>query len=103
MTPAPDNFDEALELLAGVLERDPKNPYAHFCRGIILEQQGRIAEAHQHFKTGDRDRPQRRGRLVLDGQHVARPRAIRRRPAGPESGQGADRTLCAKLSTSTPT
>ena len=50
MKPLPDNFDEALDLLAGVLERDPANPYAHFCRGIILEQQGRIAEAHQHFK-----------------------------------------------------
>ena len=37
---AADNFDEALELLAGVLKRDPQNPYAHFCRGIILEQQG---------------------------------------------------------------
>ena len=48
--PPPGNFDEALELLAGVLERDPDNPYAHFCRGIILEQQGNIAEAHRHFK-----------------------------------------------------
>ena len=48
--PATSNFDEALDLLAGVLERDPNNPYAHFCRGIILEQQGRISEAHQHFK-----------------------------------------------------
>jgi tetratricopeptide (TPR) repeat protein len=47
---AGDNFGEALDLLAGVLKRDPQNPYAHFCRGIILEQQGGIAEAHQHFK-----------------------------------------------------
>ena len=47
---APDNFDEALELLAGVLERDPAKPHAHFCRGIILEQQGNLAEAHSHFK-----------------------------------------------------
>src|ERR1700733_4137013 len=44
-----DNFNLALELLADVLKRDPQNPYAHFCRGIILEQQGRFAEAHQHF------------------------------------------------------
>jgi tetratricopeptide (TPR) repeat protein len=43
------NFDEALELLGGVLKRDPVNPYAHFCRGIVLEQQGLLAEAHQHF------------------------------------------------------
>jgi tetratricopeptide (TPR) repeat protein len=47
---APSNFDEALELLAGVLEREPENLYAHFCRGIILEQQGHLAEAHKHFK-----------------------------------------------------
>jgi tetratricopeptide (TPR) repeat protein len=47
---ATDNFGEALDLLAEVLKRDPRNPYAHFCRGIILEQQGGIAEAHQHFK-----------------------------------------------------
>jgi tetratricopeptide (TPR) repeat protein len=48
--PPPDNFDDALNLLAGVLERDPKNPHAHFCRGIILEQQGNLSEAHHHFK-----------------------------------------------------
>jgi tetratricopeptide (TPR) repeat protein len=48
--PASSNFDEALGLLAGVLDRDPENPYAHFCRGIILEQQGRLADANYHFK-----------------------------------------------------
>ena len=35
--PSSANFDEALELLADVLKRHPDNPYAHFCRGIILE------------------------------------------------------------------
>src|SRR5262249_43814109 len=44
----PDNFDEALKLLADVLDREPDNPYAHFCRGIILEQQGSLGEAHRH-------------------------------------------------------
>ncbi|MFI5459209.1 MAG: FG-GAP-like repeat-containing protein [Isosphaerales bacterium] len=48
--PAASNFDEALDLLAGILDRDPNNPHAHYCRGIILEQQGRLSEAHQHFK-----------------------------------------------------
>jgi tetratricopeptide (TPR) repeat protein len=48
--PALANYDEALDLLAGVLERDPDNPYAHFCRGIILQTQGHLAEAHRHFK-----------------------------------------------------
>ena len=47
---AGDNFDEALDLLAGVLERDPESPHAHFCRGLILEQRGKFPEAHQHFK-----------------------------------------------------
>jgi len=47
---AASNFDEALDLLAGVLIRDPNDPYAHYCRGIILEQQGRLPEAFQHFK-----------------------------------------------------
>ncbi len=47
---APDNFGESLDLLAGVLKRDKDNAHAHFCRGIILEQQGSFVEAHQHFK-----------------------------------------------------
>ena len=88
-----DNFDEALDLLAGVLARDPRNPYAHFCRGIILEQQGRIVEAHQHFKNVTEIDPQRRRGLVLDGKHLARPRAAG--PAGgPESSQRADGPVC---------
>ncbi|HZW34645.1 MAG TPA: FG-GAP-like repeat-containing protein, partial [Isosphaeraceae bacterium] len=49
-TAAPANFDEALDLLADVLSRDPNNAHAHFCRGIILEQQGRLDEAHGHFR-----------------------------------------------------
>jgi tetratricopeptide (TPR) repeat protein len=48
--PPPNNYDEALELLAEALKRDPDNPYANFSRGIILEQQGNLAEAHRHFK-----------------------------------------------------
>ena len=47
---ARSNFDEALQILAGVLKREPDNRHAHFCRGIILEQQGDLAEAHKHFK-----------------------------------------------------
>ena len=45
------------------------------------------------FQAGDRDRPQRRGRLVLDGKHLARPErshSARRSRAG----QRADRTVC---------
>jgi tetratricopeptide (TPR) repeat protein len=48
--PPPTNFDEALTLLGGVLDREPDNPYAHFSRGVILMDQGNLAEAHRHFK-----------------------------------------------------
>jgi tetratricopeptide (TPR) repeat protein len=44
------NFDEALQLLADVLKRDPDNRHAHYCIGIILEQQGSLVEAHKHFR-----------------------------------------------------
>jgi tetratricopeptide (TPR) repeat protein len=44
------NFDEALQLLAEVLKRNPDHLHAHFCTGIILEQQGNLAEAHEHFR-----------------------------------------------------
>jgi tetratricopeptide (TPR) repeat protein len=47
---ATSNFDEAISLLDGVLDRDPDNPYAHFCEGIILKQQGNLVDAHRHFK-----------------------------------------------------
>ncbi len=50
--PAPSNFDESLDLLAGVLDREPENPYAHFCRGIIFQQIGQryLIDANRHFK-----------------------------------------------------
>ncbi len=44
------NFDEALDLLNDVLAHDPDNLHAHYCRGIILEYIGRIAEAHADFQ-----------------------------------------------------
>jgi len=47
---ATSNFDEAMALLDLVLERDPDNPHAHFCEGIILKQQGSLFDAHRHFK-----------------------------------------------------
>ena len=52
--PAASNFDEALALLAGILDRDPDNPYAHYCRGIILEQQGRSRGSTSALQTRDR-------------------------------------------------
>ena len=44
------NFQEALGLLGDVLKRDPENPHAHYCSGIILEQIGRLADANTHFR-----------------------------------------------------
>src|SRR5271157_3074962 len=44
------NFDETLQLLTGVMEQEPDNPHAHFCTGIILEQQGDLSGAHKHFR-----------------------------------------------------
>jgi tetratricopeptide (TPR) repeat protein len=46
---AGDNFDDALKLLADVLARQPDNRHAHFCTGVIFEQQGKLDEAHKHF------------------------------------------------------
>lgn len=47
--PRRTRFDEALDLLGGVLEREPENLHAHYCRGVILEYLGRLAEAHRDF------------------------------------------------------
>ena len=46
---SPSRFDEALDLLAEALERDPENLRALFCRGVILAQKGSLAEAHELF------------------------------------------------------
>jgi tetratricopeptide (TPR) repeat protein len=50
------NFDEALALLSDVLTRDPGNLHAHYCRGLILEYLGKIADAHRDFQVvADKD------------------------------------------------
>jgi tetratricopeptide (TPR) repeat protein len=48
--PPVSNFDEALALLDGVLEREPNNLHAHYCRGVILEYIGQSREAHTAFQ-----------------------------------------------------
>ena len=45
------NFDEVLELLDEVLERDPTNRHAHYSKGVILEYIGQLPEAYKAFKT----------------------------------------------------
>lgn len=47
---AKSNFEEALDLLDEVIAVDPANLHAHYCRGIILEYVGRLAEAHRDFR-----------------------------------------------------
>jgi len=47
---AKSNFDEALELLDSVIAAHPGHLHAHYCRGIILEYVGRLAEAHKDFR-----------------------------------------------------
>ena len=43
------NFEQALTLVDDVLVRDPANLHAHYCRGIILEYLGQMAQAHEDF------------------------------------------------------
>lgn len=47
---AKSNFDEALEMLDSVIAVHPGHLHAHYCRGIILEYVGRLAEAHRDFR-----------------------------------------------------
>ena len=59
--------------------------HAHFCRGIILEQQGQIAVAHQHFKTVTEIDPNDAAAwywtasTLPDPEHPSRPAGRRRR------------------------
>ena len=44
------NLDESLRLLGEVIARQPDNPWAHFSRGIVLQNQGMSQAAHRDFK-----------------------------------------------------
>jgi tetratricopeptide (TPR) repeat protein len=48
------NFRRAKQLFGEVLARDPYNPYAHFCLGLIIHFQGHaelFPEAAEHFRA----------------------------------------------------
>ncbi len=45
------NLDRALKLFAEVLQKEPDNPYAHFCSGIILYHRNKLPEAVKHFEA----------------------------------------------------
>ncbi len=56
-TDEPANLQRAADVFARVLEKEPDNPYAHFCLGIIFRHQGRIGEAIPHFEAVTRIDP----------------------------------------------
>jgi tetratricopeptide (TPR) repeat protein len=45
------NIDKANQLLSEVLDRQPRNPYARFSRGIILANAGAKPQAYEDFKA----------------------------------------------------
>jgi hypothetical protein len=47
----PEPQGQALDLLDDVIARDPKNPYAHFCRGIIYDALALLGKAHAEFQA----------------------------------------------------
>ena len=47
----PSKFDSAIAMLTQVVERDPKNLPAHYCRGIILQYLGESIQAHSDFQV----------------------------------------------------
>ena len=68
------------------LEREPANPHAHFCRGIILEQQGRLVDAHGHFKRVTEIDPNDAAAWFWTASTVTDP-SDPNRPAGPEQAK----------------
>lgn len=53
---APD-VQRAVDIFHGVLRREPDNPYAHFCLGIIFRDQAKTADAVFHFEAVTRIDP----------------------------------------------
>ena len=43
------NLEEAMRQLGRVIDRQPDNPWAHFSRGIVLQNAGKAQEAHLDF------------------------------------------------------
>jgi tetratricopeptide (TPR) repeat protein len=85
--PALDNNEEALKLLGEVLERDPDNLHAHFCRGLILERQGSLAQAHKDFQfVAERDPNDAHVWFKL-GDTLTDPSDPDRPPFGPEQAK----------------
>jgi Flp pilus assembly protein TadD len=45
------SLDRAIALFQDILRQEPKNPYAHFCLGIIFDHSGRTDEAIPHYEA----------------------------------------------------
>ena len=43
--------EQLLDLLDRVIARDPTNPHAHYCRGVVLERLGLLGRAHAEFQA----------------------------------------------------
>lgn len=82
------NFDEALALLNGVIDRDPKNLNARYCRGLILEflGEGNTVKAHSDFKFVAENDPADAHAWFKVGATLTVPDDPRQ-PAGPEQAE----------------
>ena len=50
--------DRAIKLFQEVLKAEPKNPYAHYCLGILFGDHGDVDAAQQHFAEVSRIDPE---------------------------------------------
>ncbi len=46
-----DNLNRAVALFQQVLKKDPRNPHAHYCLGMIWYYEGKVAEAYPEFQA----------------------------------------------------
>src|SRR5262249_25161650 len=53
----PELIDSAVKVFTEVLEKEPDNPHAHFCLGIILHNRSLFNEARPHFEAVTRIDP----------------------------------------------
>jgi lipoprotein NlpI len=56
-TDTPENLKRAVAQFNDILKKDPDNPYAHFCLGIMLKYQREGVDAIKHFETVTRIDP----------------------------------------------
>ncbi len=87
--PVMSNFDEALSLLGSVIDREPKNLHARYCRGLILEYQGEADRAHADFAVVVETDPTDANGWLKYGMTLPNPE----RPGFPASLESADKLV----------